>query len=147
MNLYEDECCNSLPGYNITIPSFFKSIVVQLCRDYTHSDISKSDVRFKIEKIVNFIKKNFHKKIAFKHIVEQSGMSPTAFRCYFKRTTGYSPIKFLMRLRVAEAARLLTEENIKVKAAAKVGFQNQSYFVKTFREFMGVTPKEYSKSE
>jgi AraC-like DNA-binding protein len=148
LRLYEEECCNQFPLKEVNVISFLKAIVIQLCRDYSHSDSSDSDINFKIEKIVNYIKQHFHEKITFEHLVDEAGMSATALRCYFKITTGYSPIKFLMRLRVAEAAQLLVEENIKVKnAGKKVGFHNQSYFVKTFREIMGVTPKEYSRGE
>jgi len=148
LQLYEEECCNKFPLREINVVSFLKAIVIQLCRDYSHSDASISDINLKMEKIVNYIKQHFHEKITFNRLADEAGMSATAFRYYFKQTTGYSPIKFLMRLRIAEAARLLIEENIKVKnAGEKVGFHNQSYFVKTFREVMSVTPKEYSRGE
>ena len=77
LRLYEEECCNQFPLKNVNIISFLKAIVIQLCRDYSHSDSSDSDINFKMEKIVNYIKQHFHEKITFEHLVEEAGMGVT----------------------------------------------------------------------
>ena len=74
-------------------------------------------------------------------------MNISTFQRLFKKVTGYAPGIFLQQLRVNEAARILLTEKIKVKfTGIKVGFNNQSYFVKTFKRIIGITPQEYLDS-
>ncbi|MDE6992722.1 MAG: AraC family transcriptional regulator [Lachnospiraceae bacterium] len=68
-------------------------------------------------------------------------------RC-FKRTTGLSPIEYLMKYRIAEATKFMhrrTHDSIS-EIAGSVGFNNISYFNKVFKKFMDCTPTQYRQS-
>jgi transcriptional regulator GlxA family with amidase domain len=57
---------------------------------------------------------------------------------------GVSPIAYLRRQRIERARRLLRETDLPVGAIAlQVGFNDFSYFARTFREVVGVTPRGY----
>lgn len=56
----------------------------------------------------------------------------------------YSPIEYVHRKRIYNAARLLSDTNLPVTdIALSCGFSNPSYFSKKFRELMKSTPGEY----
>ena len=142
--LYEKECIYNLPGKEDIIENYFKAIVILLCRYYSLSSYAKNDVRLKMEKAINYMKCNFAKPIKIEQLAQTAKMNISTFQRIFKQVTGYAPGIFLQHLRVNEAARILLTEKIKVKyAGKKAGFNNQSYFVKTFKRIIGITPQEY----
>ena len=64
-------------------------------------------------------------------------------RC-FRSSIGMPPIQYVKRYRVQKAAELLTSTDQKIaEIGAQCGFQDTSYFTRTFREIKGVTPGEY----
>jgi len=146
LKLFKEESDNKFPWKKDALESIFKMIVIQVCRDYCHLDAPKTDILFKIEKSLNFMKHNFVQPITLARLAEEANMTIPVFRKIFKDVTGRPPINFLLQLRIAEAARLLVEENLKAKDAAKrAGFNNQSYFVRTFKKAIGITPKAYAR--
>ena len=67
-------------------------------------------------------------------------------RC-FRSTIGTTPIQYLKHYRIQQAACLLTETHAKISdIAAACGFQDMSYFTRTFRKMMGCVPTEYRKN-
>jgi AraC-like DNA-binding protein len=61
--------------------------------------------------------------------------------------TGQSPTEFIRTLRLKRAANLLKQKfgNI-MQISLEVGFNNISYFNRSFKKLYGVSPVEYSKS-
>ena len=148
LKLLNREYNNNLPWNQMAAESIFKMIVIQICRDYCHLDAPKTDILFKIEKSLNYMKHNFVKPITLGRLAKEADMTIPVFRRIFKEITGFPPINFLLKLRIAEAARLLVEENLKVnEAASRSGFNNQSYFVRTFKKAFGATPKVYARGK
>lgn len=67
-------------------------------------------------------------------------------RC-FRTTIGTTPIQYLKQYRIQQATRLLSETHQKISdIAVSCGFQDMSYFTRSFREQMGCSPSEYRKT-
>ena len=60
--------------------------------------------------------------------------------------TGTTPVKYLLTYRIERAARKLlsTDESI-TQIAYDCGFNDLSYFIKTFKDIKKITPKNYRK--
>ena len=62
----------------------------------------------------------------------------------FNRTVGLSPIQYVKSYRLVRAKELLSSGTLKIAQIAELcGFQDTSYFSKSFREKYGKTPNEY----
>lgn len=62
----------------------------------------------------------------------------------FRARTGTSPMSFLGEVRLAEAARLLTETTLTVSTiSGLVGIPDPNYFARRFRRYSGDTPRDY----
>jgi len=147
LNLYEKECKLNLPWKEKVVENYFKNIVVNLCRYYSQTSIASKDLLLKLEKTVNFMRNNFAKDLSLEKLAKTAKMNISTFRRLFKQVTGYSPITFLQQLRIAKAQRLFLTTNLKVKhVSIKVGYNNQMYFVKIFKNTVGLTPKQYLTS-
>ncbi len=70
-----------------------------------------------------------------------------AARC-LKRHTGMSPLKYQHYLRIEEAKRLLRQSGLTVgEIGARVGYSDDNYFIRMFRERIGVSPGVYRQSQ
>jgi AraC-like DNA-binding protein/ligand-binding sensor protein len=97
-----------------------------------------------LRKAENFIQENFTKKISLKEIADIAGLSPPYFSTVFKEEMGENLSKYLNRLRVEKASRLLLETDMFLnEIAACCCFKDQSWFSKIFKAFTGISPGKY----
>jgi len=93
---------------------------------------------------IAFIRKNISHTINLKDLSEKSCMSPTSFYRYFKRELGLSPIEFILNEKIKYAKKLLSNPNIQINEVSfATGFEDCNYFIRLFKKYEGVTPKQY----
>ena len=94
--------------------------------------------------IVDYIKGNLTREIGVTDIAGLVRISPSHFSRVFRTSFGLTPYQFVMRERVEEAKHMLAETKLSSsQIAMAIGFSSQSHFVKVFRRFAGVSPKQY----
>lgn len=82
-----------------------------------------------------------------KELATYANMSTTKLKCLFKQIFGNSIFKYYQEFRMKEAARLLKEEKKSVSEVGyQMGFINLSHFARVFNEYIGMKPKQYTKS-
>lgn len=97
----------------------------------------------KIAKATQYLQKYFRETVRMDTLAELSGMSLSGFHHHFKALTTLSPLQYQKSLRLIEAKRLITQENIAVSAAAyQVGYESPSQFSREYKRYFGVTPSE-----
>ena len=97
-----------------------------------------------ISNVLNFIRKNYNKDLNLQDMAEAVALSPKYFCRLFKENTGHTPIEYLNWFRINRACTLLRETNEKLlEIAMECGFNDFSYFTKTFRRYKGITPSKY----
>ena len=75
---------------------------------------------------------------------EKVGMSRVHLFRKIKAITGLSPSVMIRNFRMKQAAELISKRSVSLASVSMaVGFSNPSYFSKCFRDFYGLTPKEY----
>jgi AraC family transcriptional regulator len=78
------------------------------------------------------------------HIADQVGLSAFHFLRVFSRVIGVTPHQYLLRSRLAHAARLLAQDHRTVTDIAfDVGFADLSNFVRTFGRAAGISPNGF----
>ncbi len=76
------------------------------------------------------------------------GMSRTNMHRKLKAITGFPPSELIRNIRLRKAARLLLNKADSVsQISLMVGFEDHSYFSKSFRKQFGVAPSEYLQSK
>ena len=74
-------------------------------------------------------------------------MAPSTLLPVFKKVTGYSPIDYLLHVRLAKAGELLLKTSIPVsEIASDCGFNDSNYFSRQFRKTYGLSPRDYRKN-
>ena len=65
----------------------------------------------------------------------------------FRQLTGSSFTQYLKNYRLEMAAKLISEGKVRISdAAVSCGFNNLSYFTRSFVEKYGMTPREFRSS-
>ena len=71
-------------------------------------------------------------------------ITPRYFSAIIKEKTGDSALQWIVRMVITEAKQLLEESDLSIKEIAdQLNFPTQSFFGKYFKQFVGVSPKEY----
>jgi AraC-like DNA-binding protein len=77
-------------------------------------------------------------------IARELSVSPNYLTRAFK-ATGQTPMRYLMSVRLGFAAKLLVEQNAKVKEIAfRCGFASSSHFCSVFKRRFGMSPQEFA---
>ncbi len=101
----------------------------------------------KLKKTLAYVRENFDKEITLDDIASSSGFSTKYFCSFFKTMTGKSPIDYLNSYRVERACRKLLGSDLSItQIAYGSGFNDLSYFIKTFKRLKGVSPSVYRKT-
>jgi AraC-like DNA-binding protein len=75
------------------------------------------------------------------------GLGTTAFSDKVKNYTGFSPLNYLINIRISEAIRLLKKADVNVTdIALDTGFYSSQHFSTTFKKLTGYTPSQFRKN-
>lgn len=97
-----------------------------------------------ISRSILFIQQHYAEAITLDDIVEVTEMSKYHFTRLFQQCTHVTPMKFVTKIRMEQAMRLLKNETLTIEEIAReVGYANGNYFNKVFRSFIGVAPGKY----
>ena len=94
--------------------------------------------------IMEYILQNFHTQLTLESIADYFNFHPVHIIRCLKREYGITPNKAVIQVRIDNAKKMLITSNLSInKISDFVGFSSPSYFNKVFREYTGMTPKEY----
>lgn len=97
-----------------------------------------------IHKALRMIEKDYASRISQKDLASELGVSQEYFSYLFTKEIGESFVKFLKRYRIEIAQTLLVYGDVaKEDIAEKVGFSDEKYFHKVFREITGTSITEF----
>ena len=101
-----------------------------------------------IEKeMVSYIQQNFTGKISLREFGEQFHLSEKYISRYFKEHFHITLSQYVTYLRLEHAKQLLQDTDIPVTdVAIQSGYQNVSYFIRSFQKAYAVSPLKYRKN-
>ena len=93
---------------------------------------------------INYIDANYDKPISLADIAKASYMSVSRLAHVFKEQMDITLIDYLTGVRIDRARQLLlaTNQNC-TEICFQVGYNNQSYFTRTFKRLVGMTPRQF----
>jgi len=97
-----------------------------------------------ISPAINYIDANYDKPVTLADIARASHLSISRLAHVFKEQMGITLIDYLTGVRIERAKQLLlaTEQSC-TEICFQVGYNNQSYFTRTFKKLVGMTPKQF----
>lgn len=138
-------------GFELYIKAGLLRLFIYLSRCYErldHSPMSdKEDEAAAIRKVGELIARHYAEPFSLQQLSRLCGMSQTAFTDKFKRHMGRTFLEYRNDIRIRVACSLLRESDGKIIAIARdTGFDDLSFFNKTFKKLVGVSPGQYRKA-
>ena len=105
---------------------------------------SKSLQSGKLTRMLDFLHAHFDEPFSLDALSGYCHQSKGECCRYFKKTMQMTLSQYLTEYRIKKALRLLDETTLSVtEIGSRTGFPDTSYFIKTFRTRVGVTPRQY----
>lgn len=101
----------------------------------------------RIKVMLQYIQEHYAQEITIEQVAASAAVSGSeCLRC-FRSTIGITPIQYVKQYRIQKAAQLLVTTSLKIAdIGTQCGFQEMSYFARTFRELRGCTPSQYREA-
>ena len=140
------------PGYELSvIGQFYHFFGIVFGNHYYLDSQPKARRDYKrilqLKQVVEFIEKNYASPLTLSQLSESVSMSPKYFCRFFSEMTHQTPMDYLNRQRIEQACyELSTTGDSITDIAYRNGFNDLSYFIRTFKKYKGTTPGKYNKS-
>ena len=113
------------------------------------NNVKKTDSGFMTEEIdlaVTYFNEHYNTDICIEEYAASRHMSTSWFIRNFRKYTGFTPMQYILEIRISNAESLLeaTEYNI-TEISRIVGYDNPLYFSRLFKRSKGLSPSEYRK--
>ncbi|KLV26585.1 hypothetical protein ABW02_10840 [Niallia circulans] len=96
---------------------------------------------------MQYIHEHYAEDLSLNILADKVYLSPRYLSDVFIQETGSGINKYIKQVRMDAAKNLLIHTNMKINDICKqVGYQNISYFVRSFRESFGLSPEKFRQS-
>lgn len=113
--------------------------------NFLHRFDIKNNVRMKrTQASICYVEENYARRITLNDAAKRCYLSQSAFSHLFRKENDMTFSEYLLRYRMDKASELLlTSEETIYEIAYAVGFNDASYFSRTFRRILGTAPRIY----
>lgn len=139
-----DAYLNLHPMRTLLIRSILEKIIITLLKNITTENSRYPD---DMQKVLNYINKNFNKDISRKDIADMMHLNENYLSTKFQNIFGIQIQKLINKKRIIYARNMLLSTNIPVSEISyNSGFKSISQFYRTFKKEFGISPHEYKKN-
>ena len=141
------ELFNREVGFATRINQLIDELLIKISRRLTQ----QHDVGRDFPKAFLQLEQTLRRRLYYQWTVDEMaalvGLGTTAFNDKVKSYTGFSPLNYLINIRISEAIKLLKRNEASVTdIALDTGFYSSQHFATTFKKLTGFTPSEFRKN-
>ena len=143
-----DDICRSFPkGYRLAIKGYLFEFFYTIFTNSTDIPTAAADRKLeRMKNVIKYIENHYASSISIAEIYAAAGFSPSHFMRFFKEAMGTSFTSYLSGYRLTMAARMLASTNDSIlEIAYACGYDNLSYFNRSFKKKYKKTPGEYRR--
>jgi len=134
-------------GYQARVNHQLDELLIQVTRQMTRQHHSGRDFPKTFLHLEEILRRNLAHQWTVEEMAALVGLGTTLFNERVKSYSGFSPINYLINIRISEAIKLLKQPEISVTdIALDTGFYSSQHFSTTFRKLTGYKPSEFRKN-
>jgi len=140
------EIMNQELGYITRVNYFIDSLFIIIARRLTRQGDSRLDFPRTFMKLEQTLRQRLAHPWTVEEMAALFGLGTTAFTEKVKNYTGFSPLNYLINIRISEAIKLLKRRDVNfTDIALETGFYSSQHFSTTFKKLTGYTPGQFRK--
>src|SRR4030095_714190 len=140
------EFINQEVGFTSRINHVIDELFILIARQLTRQNNSRRDFPQTFMKLEQALRENLSHQWTVEEMAAVGGVGTNAFSEKVKTFTGFSPLNYLINIRISEAIKSLKRADVHVTdIALDVGFYSSQHFATTFKKLTGYTPSEFRK--
>ena len=97
----------------------------------------------KVKEAIKYIRENYAHKFTLDELARFIHIDKYTLCHNFKKATGQTVVQYINNYRCQKAGSFIKKGDSITQASLKCGFENASFFTKTFKKYMGVLPSKY----
>jgi len=96
--------------------------------------------------ISDYIEKHIYDKFCLNQLSKMANINKYGFAKKFKVSTGMTPMNYILMRKIFSSKRLINPSSELTEIAYQYNFTDMAHFSKTFKRFVGISPKKYQKT-
>tara|TARA_B110000090_G_C13277563_1_gene406728 strand:+ start:74 stop:850 length:777 start_codon:yes stop_codon:yes gene_type:complete len=142
------ELKNDLDTKNEKVIEFSLSQFVNVLKFYSQENEKEySGLNFdSFNKISNYIENHIYDKIQLNELSKIANINKFGFAKKFKSSTGMTPINYILMRKIFSSKKAINSNSELTEIAYQYNFTDMAHFSKTFKRFIGISPKKYKES-
>jgi AraC-like DNA-binding protein len=138
------ELFNNELAYQARVNQQLDELLISITRQMTRQNHSTRDFPKTFMHLEEVLRQNLSHQWTVEEMAALVGMGTTLFTERVKSYSGFSPINYLINIRISEAIKLLKRPEISVTdIALDTGFYSSQHFSTTFKKLTGYRPSEF----
>lgn len=97
-----------------------------------------------VKAAIAYMEEHVSRGINMDELADHVGIHKHYLNSLFRQITGLTPIVYLRQLRLEQSVGMLETGATVTQAALESGFNNISYYIRTFKKAYGISPKQYA---
>ncbi len=143
----ESELSTGELGSKTRINHLLDELLIITARQMSRQDNQRRDFPQTFQKLDHILRENLSHPWTVEEMAVIMGLGTTAFTEKVKSYSGFSPLNYLINLRISEAIRLLKGSDMNLtNIALDTGFYSSQHFSTTFKKLTGYTPGHFRKN-
>ncbi|KKO50962.1 AraC family transcriptional regulator [Paenibacillus sp. DMB20] len=99
-----------------------------------------------VERTIQYIENHYTENITVKELAKSAQVPYWQYTPIFQELTGKRPLDYVTELRINRSKQLLIQSDDPLREIARrVGFSDEYYFNRRFRQTTGIAPKQYAR--
>ncbi len=142
-----DEIFNQEIGYSTRANQLIDELFIIITRHLTKQNNRARDFPKMFMQLEQALRQNLSHQWTVEEMAAIAGMGSTLFNEKVKNYTGFTPLNYLINIRISEAIKLLKRKDVSITdIALDTGFYSSQHFSTTFKKLTGYTPSEFRKN-
>ena len=134
-------------GYVTRVNHLIDDLLIMITRKLTQQNISQRDFPRIFFKLEETLREDLSHHWTVDEMAALVGLGTTSFSDKVKSYTGFSPMNYLINIRISEAIKLLKKPHAHMtNIALETGFYSSQHFSTTFKKLTGYTPSQFRKN-